>query len=98
MEPHYRTLDGNVFFASSVSSQHGIPLVLVGALFRYLNDHIQPGSFLRAVLSNDLFLAISYADEDAKRSLPALVGFIHNFVPHDMYGSRELVNNWINRS
>ena len=62
-----------------------------------LNDYItngwQPGSFLVAVLSNDLFDAISRADDDSRRNLSKIVDWIYNNMPSSLYGTREKVSN-----
>ena len=62
-----------------------------------LNDYItngwQPGSFLVAVLSNDLFDAISRADDDTRRNLSKIVDWIYNNMPSGLYGTREKVSN-----
>ena len=62
-----------------------------------LNDYItngwQPGSFLVAVLSNDLFDAISLADDDSRRNLSKIVDWVDNNVPSNLYGTREKVSN-----
>ena len=59
----------------------------------YINNGWQPGSFLVAVLSNDLFEAVNRADDETRSNLPKIVDWIYNNVPTGVYGSKEKVNN-----
>ena len=61
----------------------------------YITNGWQPGSFLTAILSNDLFDAISRADNESRENLPKIVDWIYNNVPSNVYGSRERVRNHI---
>ena len=53
----------------------------------YIEQHIRPGGFLMAVLSNNLTNAIGLADETNRDRLPDYVGFLYNEVPADYWGS-----------
>lgn len=68
--------------------------VVIG-LNRYVNHHISPGGFLRAVLENNLHEAISSADNGNLRRLPEIVKYIWNELPADCWGSEEAVAKWI---
>jgi hypothetical protein len=59
----------------------------------YINERWQPGSFLQAVLSNDLFEAIGRADEESCQNIKPIVAWVYNNVPSKLYGTREKVNN-----
>ena len=48
-----------------------VPKTLIDSLERYVEHHIKPGSFLRAVLENNLVEAVSRADFINIRILPA---------------------------
>ena len=74
----------------------GIPELTVSALERYINDRIPTGGFLDAVLRNDLFGAISRADEFNSRSLPEIVKFIYNNLPGNSWGDSERIKSWLN--
>jgi hypothetical protein len=62
---------------------------------RYYNNGEQPGGFLEAVLSNDLFDAVARADCDSRRDLPDIVCYIYNKIPSSCHGSRQAVKDWI---
>ena len=64
----------------------------------YAKEHIQPGSFLLAVLSNDLFDAMGRADCVSRIELFEIVKYINNHIPSNCWGSRDKVMKWLNRS
>jgi hypothetical protein len=64
----------------------------------YVQRRENPGSFLTAVLSNDLFEAIGRADENSLASLKGIVGYIYNELPGDVWGSREKVKRHLSGS
>ena len=76
-------------------TDYAIPDTLTEGLERYLCDHIVPGSFLLAVLSNDLLEAVNRADEDSRRALSDLVVFLVNNAPAAAWGSPERVRIWL---
>ena len=55
-----------------VMGQYHIPTSLWGGLQRYLFDRIEPGSFLRAVMENDLVEVFKNADEHNRSQLHVL--------------------------
>ena len=67
----------------------------MGALQRYVDRHIAPGDFMRAVLSNDLFGAYNRADDEAAKQLPEIVKYIFNKLPGNVWGSKEIYEKWI---
>jgi len=72
-----------------------VPLHLHGGIVRYIAQNIEPGSFLRAVLENDLKGACARADEDSKAALWDIVGFLYNYAPMGCWGSPDKVSRWI---
>jgi len=66
-----------------------------GSLQRYLESKIPPGSFLTAVLSNDLREAFSKADEPNREALFDTVRFLYNNAPASAWGSPENVKAWM---
>ena len=58
----------------------------------YVEDGDHPGSFLTAVLSNDLRAAIDRGNTDA---IHACVLFLNNHAPAWCYGTPDRVNRWI---
>jgi hypothetical protein len=72
----------------------GVPAHLIGGLVRYLDDRILPGSFLQAVLCNDLEQAVGRADPASFLALPALLTFLRHETPAVCWGSRARVVAW----
>lgn len=79
--------------------QYIIPTYLLGQL----EDWIQPtrervpidsGSFLYAVLINNLGLAVMRADKSRLRYLPALVLWLYTNAPDACWGSPDNVKAW----
>lgn len=67
----------------------------IESLTRYKEDHIETGSFLRAVLENDLFTAIGKADFENRYKLHEICTYIYNELPPESWGSRERVKQWL---
>jgi hypothetical protein len=68
---------------------------LVDSLEAYARTGHAPGSFLRAVLQNDLFGAVDNADQQNRTILPQIVTFVYRELPATNWGSREKVTSWI---
>lgn len=68
---------------------------LYGALERYLNNGIMPGSFLTSVLENNLCEACGRADHENIRNLKNIVGYIYNHIPSSAWGSRDKVESYL---
>ena len=67
---------------------------LEGPLTRYLEHGLQPGSFLTAVLENNLVEAVGKADAVNKLYLTDIVMFIHNRIPSGSWGHKGVVEEW----
>jgi hypothetical protein len=65
------------------------------SITRYVENGVPTGSFLEAVLSNDLFGAFSQADETSRTHLQELVRHIYWNVPSGCHGSPQKVTAWI---
>lgn len=74
-----------------------VPGHMIGGLRRYIERGIPPGSFLTAVLSNDLKEACHRADETNKRCLWDFVYFLYNYAPRECWGGPERVREWIEK-
>jgi hypothetical protein len=72
----------------------GIPHHLRGGLVRYFSDGILPGSFLQAVLCNDLREAIVHGNPGSEHALRPLSTFLAYHAPDVAWGSREKVLAW----
>ncbi len=61
----------------------------------YVSHGAPPGSFLEAVISNDLKEAVAIADEKNRQRLPGLVVYIVNCTPSGCQGSPEIYKAWM---
>jgi hypothetical protein len=61
----------------------------------YINCGVLPGSFLQAVIKNDLKQAVMYADDENMANLPAYANYFYNHAPHDCWGSENLMESWV---
>ena len=64
-----------------------IPDYTLESLQRYYQYGLPPGSFLTALLQNDLFGAMATADEYNKEALQDICSFIYWEFPAETYGS-----------
>lgn len=62
---------------------------------RYVFDRIRTGSFLNAVLSNDLRTAVRRADPFNKHRLVGIIEFCENVLPPNAWGSEKHVDGWV---
>lgn len=74
-----------------------LPKHMQGGMRRYVENRIPPGSFLLAVLSNDLMRALSHADHINIHRLPDYGKWLYNHAPRQCYGSAENVAEWLER-
>jgi hypothetical protein len=72
----FQTKYGEVFSVDRVVEEYEVAPQFVYSLFMFLNNGTPPGSFLEAVIRNDLFAAIDRGDTMAVGSLPGLVRFL----------------------
>lgn len=68
---------------------------MIGALRRYIENGIPPGSFLMAVLRNDLSSAVRSADDINKYRIADYIIFLSNYAPSGCYGSPDKVREWM---
>lgn len=74
-----------------------IPEHMRGGMKRYFEDRILPGSFLTAVLSNNLKMAVLKADDINIHRLPDYVRWLYWEAPATAWGSPERVRIWISK-
>ena len=72
-----------------------IPERMMGGIQRYVEQHIPPGDFLSAVISNNLREAYGRADEENLANLPAYVAYFYNEAPSNCWGSPERLREWL---
>ena len=63
----------------------------------YIEKGIPPGSFLQAVICNDLFGAFRRADDINQAAMRDWVVFFYNEAPGDCWGSEEHFSDWLDR-
>lgn len=68
-----------------------VPARTLALLNDYVFQHRSPGSFLTAVLSNDLHMAVILADQDNLAQLKPICQFIFNRVPNYCWGTMDAV-------
>lgn len=61
----------------------------------YWRRRLEPGSFVRAVLENDLMGACNSADPESASCLFWIVGYLYNNAPAGCHGSPEAVSKWL---
>ena len=71
------------------------PDCIRGPIQRYLESRISPGSFLIAVLSNNLREAFSTADDSGRDAMFDIVKFLYNNAPGSCWGSPDNVKEWL---
>ena len=71
-----------------------IPNHLKGGLRRYLDNRIRPGSFLEAIITNDLYGAYRTADGESLRGLPEILAYLYWDAPSNSWGSIAKFEAW----
>ena len=61
-----------------------------------MENQVETGGALRAILENDLFGAMSRLDLDHRDALHSTVKWIYNQLPVVAYGSKTKVQEWLN--
>ena len=74
-----------------------VPEYMHEPLRRYVINHLPVGSFLTAVLSNDLLQAVNSADKQNSKALVNWVRLVYNYLPSKCSGSPQAVNEWLQK-
>ena len=72
-----------------------LPPHLQGGVKRYVEQGIQPGGFLTAVIENNLQLAVGHADPVSLAALRDITRFFYNELPSKCWGTREKRKLWM---
>lgn len=72
-----------------------LPAHMQGAARRYVEQGIPPGSFLTAVLENNLMQAFARADEINTDAMRVWTEWLYWEAPGNCHGSPTLVQTWI---
>ena len=67
----------------------------IESIGRYVDHKVPPGSFLTAVLANDLMESIGRADSINRTTIGEICMFIHNEIPGNCHGSYGIVEKWL---
>lgn len=73
-----------------------IPEHMWDGIERYIFDKIPGGSFMTAVMCNDLSQAAKRSDRDNCNALGAWGEFLFDCMPYDSFGSPLKVERWLN--
>jgi len=68
---------------------------MMPSIREYIEKGRLPGSFLTAVICNDLSQACLHADQENLRNLPAFVHYFYWNAPSPCWGSADKVKDWI---
>jgi hypothetical protein len=72
-----------------------IPDYMIGGLRRYIENGVEPGNFLSAVLCNNLRAACEYADDTNRGRLYQYIQFLYCYAPGECWGSMQRFEAWI---
>lgn len=92
------SVNGNILteaYLEACMERYGLPNYMAGGLYLYLTENIAPGSFLTALLSNDLRESVARADSNNARCLKEWVQFLYCECPSNSWGSPEKVKQWL---
>ena len=89
MKPTFRLLDFTGYRMTEQSKE---------SLYNYLVHGLEPGGFMTAVLSNDLYGACARADSANIDLLQKYALWIVNHAPYGSYGSAEMVRGWLGKN
>ena len=71
-----------------------MPQITLNAIDRHVSERSEAGSFVNAVLKNDLSGALTAADDQNLAALQIIVRYCHNHIPAGCWGSPEKVAAW----
>jgi hypothetical protein len=76
----------------------GLPHHMRNAARTYVEDRKRPGSFLMAVLCNDLVEAFHRADKTNNAAMELWASWLYNECPSPLWGSPTKVRDWVEGS
>ncbi len=74
-----------------------IPEGIMEEIRLYVEDGVKPGSFLSAIIQNDLSDACGRADDKNLHNLPAFVAYFWGETPACCWGSSEHMERWMKK-
>ena len=72
-----------------------IPEGMMPGIERYVEYGVRPGSFLTAIIENNLVQAVGQADEENMQNIPAFVDYFYNMAPLACWGSPAKMQAWV---
>ena len=72
------------------------PIHILDSINRFVEYGLEPGSFVKAVLSNDLAGAFNAADTDAEAGIRDILKYVRWEIPAESWGSPAKVEAWLN--
>lgn len=72
-----------------------IPPLILDGIQQFVVSRVKTGSFLLAVLENNLASAICRADPQSLAALREIVWYVHNCIPGNCHGSPQKVADWL---
>ena len=73
---------------------YNLPIYMQTSVYRWVRYGNRPDHFLLSILTNNLKLAVDYADDTNITKLVAWVHFCYWHLPSLCWGSIERVDNW----
>lgn len=80
-----------------VKSQKNIPVTMMEGIQCYIQKQCRPGTFLQAIIENDLKTAVVMADHINIRIIPAYVNYFYNNAPKDCWGHKGVIEEWFSK-
>lgn len=77
------------------ADEAGVPRHLIPGLMDYIHNGVPTGSFLNAVLTNNLRMSVLNADNESRKGIVELVQFMWGEAPAKCWGSEERVRAWL---
>ena len=75
--------------------QYDLPIYMISGMVNYLVHHVEPGSFMRSMLENDLSESLRRADPENRVKLRTWLSFMEREVPPEAWGSKKSVRLWL---
>lgn len=72
-----------------------IPEGMRDGLDLYVKQRIRQGSFLTAIIENNLRDAVAFADDVNMQNIPAYVNYFYNHAPSLCWGSQAKMKKWL---
>ena len=76
--------------------RHGIPSYMHEGIIGYYENGWKPGSFLSAIINNDLKEAFTHADDTNKHCIKNYIMWFYAYAPSGTWGYPNAVDIWIN--